>query len=178
MAINTEIPISKVTLDDQEISLASSGGGEEMKQETYAGTELATITPRVCELFDTGKLLSMDLTFTTSVKDTLSDTNVVYDLISNTATYETLKRQYSAGTVLRCIPSQKSASSTMLFDASSNGVFRSVQIASSRLRINEKSFYYELFADIDEEMGNKIKFYDKRFDVEKEHFTVRINYME
>lgn len=27
MAINTELPISKVTLDDQELSLASSGGG-------------------------------------------------------------------------------------------------------------------------------------------------------
>lgn len=178
MAINTEIPINKVEIDDQEISLASSGGGEEMKQETYAGTELSTIAPRVCELFDTGKLLSMDVTFTTSVNDTLNTTNVVYELISNTATYETLKRTYSKDTVLRCTPSQRNTGTTMLFNASSNGVFRTVQITTSRLRITEKSFYYELFADIDEEMGNKIKFYDKSFDVEKEHFTVRINYME
>ena len=40
MAINTELPISKVTFDDKEISLASSGGGgsEEVIVERYTDT--------------------------------------------------------------------------------------------------------------------------------------------
>lgn len=60
MAINTELPISKVVFDDQEISLASSGGGsEEMKIESYTNTHIGTLNSRILELYNAGKLLEV-----------------------------------------------------------------------------------------------------------------------
>ena len=173
MTINTEIPISKVTFDDQEISLAKSGGGGEMKQETYAGTDLATLCSRACELFVSGKLLSMDIVFTSTsaYNASLNTQYITYDLTNNSATYSKNTYQYVNGNIMRCVPRMKQPEyTTMFFDASYGKITRSVYIRDVELSVSESYFTYNT-------TDKKINFYDKTYIIDKAHFTATLNYL-
>jgi hypothetical protein len=112
MAINTELPISKVTFDDQEISLASSGGGgEEVKQETYAGSQIATCYAKIRELAESGKLSHVKLKTTATIS--LSG-GLRYEIKSGSLTKNTYSDSISAERYLILNPSFVGSSSVHL----------------------------------------------------------------
>ena len=95
MAINTELPISKVTFDDQEISLASSGGGgEEVIQETFAGSQIATYYAKIRELMPSGKLLSITIEPLSNITYTISLLSLGTDTCSVEDSTTTLTQNY------------------------------------------------------------------------------------
>ena len=112
MAINTELPISKVTFDDQEISLASSGGGgEEVIQETYAGTDIANCYAKIRELMISGKLLHVKLTTTAELSLTSGSR---YDIKSGSVTKNAYSDSISAERYFILKPSHVQSNNVLL----------------------------------------------------------------